>query len=71
MFPSCFRCKTPELRIQPEERIISLHRTSSSSRAVGNLESVLLDQKSLVCWNTFNDSKVLKATQKEKKGTNK
>ena len=64
MFPSCFRCKTPELKIQPEERGISLHRTSSGSRAVGNLESVLLDQKPLVCWNTFNELE-------EKKGTNK
>jgi hypothetical protein len=45
MFPSCFRGKIPELKIQPEEREtqrISLHRTSSSSRAAGNLESVLL-----------------------------
>ena len=66
MFPSCFRCKTPELRSLRERgtRRISLHRTSSGSRAVGNLESVLLDQKSLVCWNTFNELE-------EKKGTNK
>ena len=67
MFPSCFRCKTPELRIQAEEKgglRISLHRTSSGSHAVGNLESVLLDQKSLVCWNTFNELE-------EKKDTNK